>query len=90
MMLVAEASTKLLSFVAQDVKKRGYAQLLTVINPWNKISRTVHEKRSKRICGTVSCIRIFWLAWISRSGNIEIDKRLVTNIKQNPANVTMN
>jgi len=55
---------KLLAFFGQDIKKRGYRQLLTVINPWNKISIRVHEKQSKRICGSVSCIRVFWLAWV--------------------------
>jgi len=81
---------KLLSFVAQDVEKRGFSQLMTVINPWNRVSRGAHEKQSKRICGSVSCIRLFSLAWISRSGNVEVDKRLVTSIKKNPSNVTMN
>jgi len=81
---------KLLSFVAQDVEKRGFSQLMTVINPWNRVSRGAHEKQSKRICGSVSCIRVFSLAWISRSGNVEVDKRLVTSIKKNPSNVTMN
>jgi len=81
---------KLLSVVAQDVEKRGYSQLLTVINPWNQVSTTVHGKRSKRICGSVSCVRLFWLAWVSRSGNVEVDKRFLTSVKKNPANVTMN
>ncbi len=81
---------KLLSFVAQDVVKRGYPQLLTIVNPWNRLSRMVHHKRSKRICGTVSSIRMFWIAWISRSGNVEIDKRLITDVAKNPVKVTMN
>jgi len=74
---------KLLSFVAQDVKKRGYSQLLTVINPWNRVSTAVHQKRSKQICGDVSCVRVFWLAWVSRSGNVE-------TVTKRPANVTIN
>lgn len=81
---------KLLSFVAQDVKQRGYSQLLTVINPWNRISIGAHEKHSKRICGSVSSVRAFWLAWVSCSGNVETDKRLLTNIKKKPAKVTIN
>lgn len=81
---------KLLSFVAQDVKQRGYSQLLTIINPWNRISIKVHKKQSKGIRGSVSCVRAFWLAWASRSGNVEIDKRLITDIKKKPGNVTIN
>ena len=81
---------KLLSVVAQDVEKRGYSRLLTVINPWNRVSTAVHQKRSKQICGDVSCVRVFWLAWVSRSGNVEIDKRMLTSVTKNPANVTIN
>ena len=80
---------KLLSFVGQDVARRGYSQLLTVINPWNRVSKTVHEKRSKRISGTVSSVRVFWFAWVSSSGNVEIDKRLIVDVKKHPVNVTM-
>ncbi len=81
---------KLLSFVAQDVKQRGYSQLLTVINPWNRISTSAHQKQSKRVCGSVSSMRAFWLAWVSRSGSVQIDKRLLTDIKRDPAKVTIN
>lgn len=81
---------KLLSFVAQDVKRRGFSQLLTIINPWNLISIGAHQKHSKRICGSVSCVRAFWLAWASRSGNVEIDKQLITNVKRKPAKVAIN
>ncbi len=37
---------RLLSFVAQAVKQRGYSQLLSVINPWNRISILAHGKHS--------------------------------------------
>jgi GNAT superfamily N-acetyltransferase len=80
---------KLLSFVAQDVRSRGFSQLLTVINPWNIVSRGAHEKQSKRICGTVSSVRFFSLARVWSSGNVHIDKRWVTQIKDRPSIITM-
>lgn len=81
---------KLLSFAAQDVEKRGVSQLLAIINPWNLVSIGAHEKRSKRSCGSVSCTRVFSLAWVWCRGNIEIDKRFVTQVEKNPVNITVN
>lgn len=78
---------KLISFAAKDLEERGYTQLLGIVQPWNRISRIMHEKHSRGIVGRMSAIRILSLVWVSRSGNIKVDKRLVTSVKSNPANV---
>lgn len=80
---------KLISFVASDLQKRGFTQLLGIVQPWNRISRLMHEKQSRGICGRMSAVRIGPLVWVSHSGGLEVDKRLVTNVKSNPANVSI-
>lgn len=80
---------KLVSFVGRDLEQRGYSQLLAIIQPWNRISRLMHQKPSKGIIGTLSSIRLFGWAWISHRGNLKVDKRLVTNVKTRPANISV-
>ena len=80
---------KLISFVAEDLEKRGCTQLLGIVQPWNRISRIMHEKQSRGIVGRISAIRIASLVWVSRNRNLKVDKRLVTSGKTNPANVTI-
>jgi GNAT superfamily N-acetyltransferase len=80
---------KLVSFVASDLEQRGYSQLLAIIQPWNRISRMMHQKPSQGIIGTLSSIRVFGWAWISHRGNLKVDKRLATNVKARPANIAI-
>ena len=80
---------KLISFAASDLEQRGYSQLLGIVQPWNRISRMMHQKQSRGIIGTMSAIRLFRYAWVSLKGNLKIDKRLVTNVDGNPANVSI-
>ena len=78
---------KLISFVANDLQQRGYSQLLGIVQPWNKVSRRMHEKQSRGICGRMSAVRVFNFVWVCSSGNLEVDKRLVTKISSDPARV---
>ncbi len=80
---------KLISFAANDLQHRGFSQLLGIVQPWNKISRSMHEKQSRRVCGTMSAIRIGSLVWVSNAGKISVDRKLVTNPSSNPANVAI-
>lgn len=75
---------KLISFVANDLQQRGYTQLLGIVQPWNRVSRMMHEKQSRGICGRMSAMRIFGLVRVWHSGNIEVDKRWVSNVKTDP------
>jgi len=78
---------KLISFAANDLQQRGYSQLLGIVQPWNRISRIMHQQQSRGIIGTMSAIRILKYVWISHSGNLAVDKRMVINVKADPANV---
>ena len=80
---------KLISFAANDLEQRGYSQLLGIVQPWNRISRKMHQKQSRGIIGTMSAIRLFRYAWVSLNGNLKIDKRFVTNVYADPANVSI-
>ena len=77
---------KLISYVIRDLQQRGYVQALGVVQPWNKISRRMHEQHSLRVCGSMSAIRVFSKVWLFGRGSISIDKRVVTQISK-PANV---
>lgn len=80
---------KLISFAANDLQKRGFTQLLGIVQPWNKISRMMHEKQSRGIVGQMSAVRIGPLVKVSNSGDIAIDKNMVTNPSKSPAVVSI-
>lgn len=77
---------KLISFAVADLQRRGFRQALGIVQPWNRVSRRMHEKHSTRICGRMSAIRIFSRVWVFQKGDISIDRNVVTQIDQ-PAQV---
>jgi len=79
---------RLVSFAAADIAARNVTQLLAVIQPWNRISRIMHEKYSDRIMGSLSAFRIGKFIWISHQGNVSVDKRFVSDPK-NPASISI-
>ena len=81
---------KLISFAARDLEQRGFSKLYGIVQPWNKISRLMHEKQSRGIRGRMSATRVASFAWISHTGNLQVDRRLVTDIKSQPASVIIN
>lgn len=80
---------KLISFAAHDLQQRGFTQLLGIVQPWNKISRLMHEKQSRGTCGQMSAIRIGSFVWVSKSGDIAIDRKVVTDPSLHPAMVSI-
>lgn len=80
---------RLVSFAADEVKQRGFKRLLGIVQPWNKISRRMHEQHSLGTCGRIGALRIFGIVWVFYSGNISVDKTFVTRIKSNPARVVI-
>lgn len=65
---------RLLGFVGQNVKERGFGQFLVMIQPWNKASMYVHRKYSSREIGGVTVLRIFNMSWVRCSGAVDQDK----------------
>ena len=80
---------KLISFAAADLQQRGFTQLLGIVQPWNRISRLMHEKQSRGIIGRMSAVRVGNLVWISQAGNICVDRRLVSSPGEKPAVVSV-
>jgi len=80
---------KLISFAAADLQERGFKQLLGIVQPWNRISRLMHEKQSRGIIGRMSAIRIGSLVWVSNVGNLEVSRSLVTNPGNEPTVVSI-
>lgn len=80
---------RLVSFAAEEVEERGFERLLGIVQPWNKISRRMHEQHSLGTCGSIGALRIFGFVWVFYSGNISVDKTIVTRIKSDPARVTI-
>ena len=80
---------KLISFAAADLQDRGFTQLLGIVQPWNRISRLMHEKQSRGIVGQMSAVRVGNLVWISNAGNLGVDQRFVTSPANSPATVTI-
>ncbi len=80
---------KLISFAASDLQERGFSQLLGIVQPWNRISRAMHEKQSRGVCGTMSAIRVGSFVWVSHQGDISVDRQLVTDAASNPVNVSI-
>lgn len=78
---------KLLALVADDLLKRGMTQLVCVVQAWNRISRMAHEKRSRWIIGWISSIRVGCFAWLSKAGDVTLERRFVSNPARSPANV---
>ena len=76
---------RLLCLVARHSRERGVSQLVCVVQAWNRISRMAHEKRSRWIVGWISSTRIGFLAWLTKAGNVVLDRRLVSNIANSPA-----
>ena len=79
----------LISFAAADLENSGFSQLLGIVQPWNRISRLMHEKQSRGIIGRMSAIRVGPLVWISHKGNLDVDRNFITNPAKSPANVTI-
>jgi len=79
----------LISFAAADLQERGYSQLLGIVQPWNRISKLMHEKQSSGIIGRMSAIRLGSFVWVSRSGNLVVDRRLVTDTRNKPTVVSI-
>ena len=79
----------LISFAANDLQQRGFNQLLGIVQPWNRISRLMHEKQSRGIIGRMSAIRAGSLVWITSAGNLKVDRHLVTNPGNEPAVVSI-
>lgn len=79
----------LISFAAADLQERGFTQLLGIVQPWNRISRMMHEKQSRGIVGRMSAIRVGCLVWISSAGNLDVDRTLITNPGNKPAVVSI-
>jgi len=56
----------LISFAATDLQERGFTQLLGIVQPWNRISRIMHEKQSRLVTNptkapaTVSILKECW------------------------------
>jgi GNAT superfamily N-acetyltransferase len=75
----------LISYAAADLQDRGFSQLLGIVQPWNRISRIMHEKQSRGIIGRMSATRVGSLVWISSAGNLDVDRTLITNPAANPA-----
>jgi GNAT superfamily N-acetyltransferase len=80
---------KLISFAAADLQDRGFTQLLGIVQPWNRISRLMHENQSRGIIGRMSAIRIGSLVWISKAGNLEVSRRLVASPRNEPTVVSI-
>jgi len=72
---------QLISFAIADLQARGYQQTLGIVQPWNKVSRRMHEKHSKRVCGRVSAIRVLSKVWIFERGNLSVDRNVVNRIE---------
>ena len=79
---------RLISYAAADLKRRGFVQLLGIVQPWNRISRLMHEKQSRGIVGRMSAVRVGPLVWINHVGNLSVDRRLVTSPSSKPAVVS--
>ena len=75
---------KLISFAAGDLEERGFSQLLGIVQPWNRISRLMHERQSRGIIGRMSTIRAGSLVLISHAGNLSVSDRVVTNPGSKP------
>jgi len=80
---------RLISFAAADLHERGCQQLIAIVQPWNRISRLMHEKHSRGIVGRVGATRVGSLIHVSHSGNIEVDRTFVTNPTKAPAEITI-
>ncbi|QEG21556.1 GNAT family N-acetyltransferase [Mariniblastus fucicola] len=78
---------RLISFAAADLEGRGFSQLLGIVQPWNRISRMMHEKQSRGIVGRMAAVRIGSLIWVSSIGNVIVDRSLITNPEDRPATV---
>lgn len=79
----------LLALVAAHSVNRGVGQLVCVVQAWNRISRIAHEKRSRWIVGWIASFRVGCFAWLSKAGNVTLEKRLVANPAQSPARVEL-
>jgi len=80
---------KLISFAAADLQDRGFKQLLGIVQPWNRISRMMHERQSRGIIGRMSAVRVGSLVWVFNSGNLEVSRSLVTNPANEPTIVSI-
>ncbi|MEM7785998.1 MAG: GNAT family N-acetyltransferase [Planctomycetota bacterium] len=80
---------RLISFVAADLEQKGYTQQLGIVQPWNKISRAMHEKNSTGIVGRMSAMRIGPFVQIWKNGDIHVDRQLVTSPHVLPAAVSI-
>lgn len=80
---------KLISFAATDLQQRGFTQLLGIVQPWNRISRLMHEKQSRGIIGRMSALRVGSFVLVSHAGNLDVSQRMVTNPRKNPSVVSI-
>ncbi len=79
---------KLISSAIRELRARGFQQTLGIVQPWNKISRRMHEKHSQRVCGRMSAMRLFSKVWVWHQGGLSVDKNVVTQIAR-PAKVNI-
>ena len=80
---------RLISFVAADLERQGYQQLLGIVQPWNKISRAMHEKNSLGILGRMSALRLGSFVQVWNSGDIAVSKSFVSKPATHPCFVTI-
>ncbi len=75
---------RVLSFAANDLKRRGYHRLRVVIQPWNKASISVHARYSVGRIGRITVVRVFGLAAVFCAGRLTKSKTFTTDLVANP------
>lgn len=78
---------RVLTFAADDLRKRGHTRLRVVIQPWNKASMYIHKKYSTRTVGRIMVVRIGFLAFVFCTGQLTKSKTVTSKIVAAPVEI---